>query len=183
MSPLFRQMAIVTACLVGAVAISTAAQSDGKTQLEFSRSSVDFGIVCSDVKKSVAFYRDIVGLRAIEGFDVPAELATDAGLADGHGVHIHVLVCEDSPTATRIKLMQFGDAPGAKPKNDFIHSSLGLSYTTFWVADMNASLARLKSADVGTLAKSPVELSGGMFLAVIRDPDGNFVELVGPKKD
>ncbi len=180
MSPLSRQLVIVAICLGGAVAVSVAAQSDGKPAVKFSRASVDFGIVCSDVEKSVAFYRDIVGLREIEGFDVPAELASDAGLADGHGIHVHVLVCDDSLSATRIKLMQFDDAPGVKPKNDFIHSSLGLSYTTFWVADMKASLDRLKSAGVGTLAKSPVELSGGLRLTVVRDPDGNFVELVGP---
>ena len=180
MSPLSRQLVIVAICLGGAVAASTAAQSDGEPEVKFSRSSVDFGIVCSDVKKSVAFYRDVVGLREIKGFDVPAELASDAGLADSHGVHIHVLVCDETPDATRIKLMQFEDAPGAKPKNDFIHSSLGLSYTTFWVADMKAALDRLKSAGVGTLAKSPVELAGGLRLTVVRDPDGNFVELVGP---
>ncbi len=59
---------------------------------------------------------------------------------------------------------------------------LGYSYITIWVNDQTAALARLKKLDVAPIAKGPVGLSGGLFLTVVRDPDGNFVELVGPRK-
>ena len=48
-------------------------------------------------------------------------------------------------------------------------------------------MARLKKAGVKTAAKSPVELpkslAAGVFLTVVKDPDGNIVELVGPKAE
>jgi catechol 2,3-dioxygenase-like lactoylglutathione lyase family enzyme len=63
---------------------------------------------------------------------------------------------------------------------------LGFSYLTIVVNDTNAALARLKKAGVKPIAKTPVELpknlAPGVFLTVVRDPDGNLVELVGPKK-
>lgn len=150
--------------------------------VEFSRGAIDFGIVCSDVKKSVAFYKDVVGMKEIDGFDVPASLAADAGLVDNHDLHVHVLVTQEASSSTRLKLMQIKEAPGKKVDHEFIHSSLGMSYSTIWVTDIDASLARAAAGNVKPLAKGPVALPNGMFLAVIRDPDGNLVELVGPKR-
>ncbi len=150
--------------------------------VEFTRGAIDFGIVCSDVKKSVAFYKNVVGMKEIDGFDVPARLAADAGLVDNHDLHVHVLVTQESSNATRLKLMQIKDAPGKKVDHEFIHSSLGMSYSTIWVSDIEVSLARAAAGNVKPLAKGPVALPNGLFLAVIRDPDGNFVELVGPKR-
>ena len=151
--------------------------------IEFSRGAIDFGIVCSDVEKSVAFYRDVVGMQEIEGFDVPASLGADAGLVDSHPLHVHVMVTQQSSDASRLKLMQIEKAPGKKVDHEFIHSSLGMSYSTIWVADIDASLARAAAGGIKPLAKGPVALPNGMFLAVIRDPDGNLVELVGPKRE
>jgi lactoylglutathione lyase len=156
--------------------------AEEKAVVEFSRGTIDFGIVCSDVEKSVAFYRDVVGMKEIDGFDVPASLAADAGLVDNHDLHVHVLVTQEASSSTRLKLMQIKDAPGKKVDHAFIHSSLGMSYSTIWVTDIDASLARAAAGNVKPIAKGPVALPNGIFLAVIRDPDGNFVELVGPKR-
>ena len=156
--------------------------AEEKTIVEFSRAAIDFGIVCSDVDKSVAFYKDVVGMQEIDGFDVPASLAADAGLVDNHDLHVHVLVTQESSNATRLKLMQIKEAPGKKVDHAFIHSSLGMSYSTIWVSDIDASLTRAAASNVKPIAKGPVALPNDMFLAVIRDPDGNLVELVGPKR-
>ncbi len=156
--------------------------AEEKMVVEFSRGAIDFGIVCSDVEKSVAFYKHVVGMKEIEGFDVPGSLAADAGLVDNHDLHVHVLVTQESSNATRLKLMQIKEAPGKKVDHEFIHSALGMSYSTIWVTDIDASLTRAAAGNVKPLAKGPVALPNGMFLAVIRDPDGNLVELVGPKR-
>jgi len=156
--------------------------AEEKTVVEFSRGAIDFGIVCSDVGKSVAFYKHVVGMKEIDGFDVPASLAADAGLVDNHDLHVHVLVTQEASSSTRLKLMQVKDAPGKKVDHEFIHSSLGMSYSTIWVSDIDASLSRAAAGNVKPLAKGPVALPNGIFLAVIRDPDGNLVELVGPRR-
>jgi len=159
---------------------SVTAQEAG-SGVKFARGKIDFGIVCSDIEKSVAFYRDAIGMREQEGFNVPAELATNAGLTDDQPLSIHVLVTKEAPNATRLKLMEVEDASPNEVDHSFIHSSLGMSYSTIWVSDIDASLTNAAEHGVKPLADGPVALSGGMFLAVVRDPDGNLVELVGPK--
>ena len=51
---------------------------------------------------------------------------------------------------------------------------------------MAAATKRLEANGVKPLAKGPVPLPEGfpegVFLTVVKDPDGNFVELVGPSK-
>jgi lactoylglutathione lyase len=172
---------IATASGLTFLATNRSTVADETSTVEFTRGAIDFGIVCSDVKKSVAFYKDVVGMKEIEGFDVPASLAADAGLVDNHDLHVHVLVTQEAASSSRLKLMQIKEAPGKKVDHEFIHSSLGMSYSTIWVTDIDASLARAAVGNVKPIAKGPVALPNGMFLAVIRDPDGNFVELVGPK--
>ena len=53
------------------------------------------------------------------------------------------------------------------------------------VADIDAAVSRLKAIGVEPLAQSPVQLpeslGPGLSLLCVRDPDGNIVELVGPK--
>ena len=83
---------------------------------------------------------------------------------------------------TKFKLMAFPEAPGKMQDQKFIHSSIGVSYLTLYVTDMNKSVARLKEAKVQLLGKTPTDLGGGNFITVFRDPDGNFIELIGPKK-
>lgn len=47
---------------------------------------------------------------------------------------------------------------------------------------MNRALERLKRAGVPLLGDTPVDLGGGSWLAAVKDPDGNFIELIGPKQ-
>jgi hypothetical protein len=51
---------------------------------------------------------------------------------------------------------------------------------------MTSAVARLKKAGVKLLGKCPLALpqtlNSESYVTVFRDPDGNFVEFVGPKK-
>lgn len=155
-------------------------------QPEFARQTVDLGIVVSDLDQSTEFYTKAIGFQETGGFGVPADFATDAGLTNGVPLEVAVLTLGDEETATRLKLMQVADVESKTGDNRFIHSQLGFSYLTIMVVDTEAALARLKAMDVKPVAKGPVELpeslATGVFLTVVRDPDGNLVELVGPKK-
>jgi len=154
---------------------------------DFTSTTVDIGIVVSDIDKSVAFYKDALGFKEIGGFKVPANLGGDAGLSDYKPFQVHVLVLGEGPTATKVKLMQFPDAPGAKPNNEFIHSSVGMRYLTLPVANTEAAVARAAKAGVKPIAKGPVPLPEGfpkgVYLTCVRDPDGNLIEFVGPNKE
>ena len=153
----------------------------------FTRSTIDLGCVVSDLEKSVRFYTEGIGFKELKGFEVPAALATDAGLTGGKPLAIRVLVLGEGESATKLKLMQVAGTTPRTGDNEFIHSHTGFRYLSIFVADTDAALARLAKLGVKPIAKSPVALPAslapaGTHLTCVRDPDGNIVELIGPRK-
>ena len=152
----------------------------------FPRTTIDLGTVVSDVEKSVRFYVDGIGFRELPGFTVPADVAAGAGLTDGKPLNVRVLVLGEGDSATKLKLMSVAGTTPRTGDNEFIHSHTGFRYLTIIVDDTNAALARLAKIGVKPLAQSPVAIpetiAKGLFLTCVRDPDGNIVELIAPKK-
>ena len=151
----------------------------------FARTTIDLGMIVSDIDKSVAFYTQAVGLKEVSGFQATGQFTGDAGLTDNQPANVRVLVLGDAPTATRLKLMAMPATDPKRGATKFIHSEFGFRYITIRVKDMTSAVARLEKAGVKPLGKCPLALpktsSVESYLAVFRDPDGNFVELVGPK--
>jgi lactoylglutathione lyase len=160
--------------------------SAGAAESEFSSTTIDLGVVTTDVAKSVKFYTEAIGFKEVKGFSVEADYAKEVGLTDGHRLDIRVLVLGDDPKATKLKLMSLPGVTSKRKDQQHIHSTLGYSYITVHITDTTAALERLKKAGVKPIAKTPLpvpkEIAEGIYLTIVRDPDGNFVELVGPKK-
>ena len=96
-----------------------------------------------------------------------------------------MLVLGKDETATKLKIMQVkGQKPSRVIKQKFIHTATGFSYLTIFVTDVDAVLERAKKAGLKPYAKSPQRLPEGLpqdvCLLMLKDPDGNFVEIVGP---
>ena len=157
--------------------VGTTAQDES----EFSKPTIDIGCVVSDIDASVKVYTEVVGFKQAAGFKVDAEYATKVGLTDSKPLDVKVLVLGEGEGVTSLKLMQV-DAESATAANEHIHSTLGFSYITVHVASTKEALKRLKAANVETVAESPLPIPGAeqVTLTVLRDPDGNLVELVGP---
>jgi catechol 2,3-dioxygenase-like lactoylglutathione lyase family enzyme len=172
---------LLTIILVIASAYAFAAEP-----VAFPRTTIDVGCVVTDLEKSVRFYTEGIGFREAKRFDVSGEIASDAGLTDLRPLSVRVLVLGDDATATKLKLMQVAGTLPRTGDNDFVHSHTGFRYLTILVEDTDAALARLKTIGVEPIGKGPValpdELAPGMFLTCVRDPDGNVVELLGPRK-
>jgi catechol 2,3-dioxygenase-like lactoylglutathione lyase family enzyme len=161
------------------------AAADKPAASEFASTTIDLGVVTQDVEKSVKFYTDVIGFKEAKGFSVPGDFCKDAGLTDSKPLNVRVLVLGEGASATKLKLMQVAEVSPKASDNQYIHSQFGFRYLTIFVTDMNKSLDRAKAAGVPLVAKSPVGLPKGfpegVYLTLIRDPDGNLVELVGPK--
>ncbi len=168
--------------IVGGGWLASHAANDSRS--DFARSTIDIGVVVSDLDRAVKFYTEAIGFKEIQGFSVDADFCTDAGLTDHKRLDIRVLVLGDEASATRLKLMQVPGAGTKKSDNSFIHAQLGYSYLTIYVADGNRALERLGRAGVRPIGKSPVplpaDITPGLALTVVRDPDGNLIELIGP---
>jgi catechol 2,3-dioxygenase-like lactoylglutathione lyase family enzyme len=173
----------LAACLLTAAETAAAKAEEAKSQ--FSTTTIDLGMVVGDLARSVKFYTDVIGFKEIAPFSVAGPIGADVGLTDGRPLSIRVLVLGDTDTATRLKLMSFPDAKVKPDDNTYIHSQLGFRYLTIYVADKAATLARLKKAGVKPLAKGtipiPADIAPGLALTVVRDPDGNLIELISPQ--
>jgi len=117
---------------------------------------------------------------------VPGDFAKESGLTDSKILNIKFLTLggADGEEATKLKLMQV-EGSGGQADQTHIDSTLGFSYITVFVKSTDAALARLKKAGVKPIARGPATLPASLdpslALTIVRDPDGNFVELVGPK--
>jgi lactoylglutathione lyase len=156
-----------------------------KAAKEFASTTIDLGVVVGDVDKSVGFYKEAIGFQEQKGFSVPGDFCADAGLTSGKALEIRVLALGDDKTATKLKLMTVPGAGTKKGDPEYVHSQYGYRYITLHITDMDAAMERLNKAGVKPLGKAPVPLPKGLpegvFLTCVRDPDGNIVELVGPK--
>ncbi len=156
---------------------SAAADSSG----EFSKGVIDIGIVVRDANRTAAFLTNAIGFTEVKGFSVTPELGKKIGLIDGYPVDVRMFTLTEGDQATRVKVLSFPQTNAKPADQKFIHSTLGIRYLTLYVKDMNRTLERLKSAKVRLLGETPLELGQGNFIAVVQDPDGNFIELIGPK--
>jgi len=178
-----KSLSIVTSALL-ALSLPSFADHHAKGESEFATKTIDLGCVVKDIDASVKFYTEAIGFKVAGGFKVPGDFAKKSGLTNSKPLDIKVLTLGEGEGTTKLKLMQVEDS-GGKYKNKHIDSKLGFSYITIAVKSTDTALARLAKAGVKPIAKGPVtlpdDLDPSKALTIVRDPDGNFVELVGPK--
>ncbi len=171
--------------LAAFLVLLNAAFAQEESQELYANGVIDLGIVVRDLERSAKFYTEVVGLKEVNGFKVPGKVTGNFGLTDNQDVTARVFVALDAggKASSKIKMMAFPKAQGKAPDQKYIHSTLGVSYLTLFVTDMDAMMARLKKAGVKTLGKTPASIGGSNLLTVFRDPDGNFIELIGPSRE
>lgn len=122
------------------------------------RQAIDVGIVVSDIDRSLAFYQTILGLEKVEEIEV------------WFG-RFHRLRFGES----FIKLVDPLEPPATnRPK---IEDQTGIRYLTFPVRNIDEICATCEQAGV-PFEKHKFELRPGVFIAMVRDPDGTIVEFV-----
>lgn len=166
-----------TAIIVFAV-MCVSAQNQ-PTKSEFSNPTIFVGSVVTDLEKSVDFYTNIIGMKKTGSFSVDAEKAKDLGLTNGKKIDVTVLKLEDSPQANEWKLMSFGTKPGHK-KPAYLDDDTGMQYITILVNHLGPIMQRIEKNNIKILSGKPSKLADERFFILIQDPDGTFIELIGP---
>lgn len=166
---------LAAAGLVAAMPTARAAET------EASKPIIDIGIVVKDSGRTAQFLTNVAGFKEVRGFPVSADLGRKIGLIDGHATQVRVFAFEETDQATRLKVLSFPNAPGKQPDQAYIHSTLGIRYLTLYVKDVNRVLDRARKAGVAALGETPVDLGTGTWLLALKDPDGNFIEFIGPR--
>lgn len=143
---------------------------------------IDIGVVVTDAEKSVKFYTEALGFKELPGFEVPGDFSKDAGLTAGAALKVRVLALSTGEGATKLKIVEVVGTKIPKAATEVFESQTGFRYITIHVADTTAAVERLTKAGVKPFAKTPIGIPNDLMLTCVRDPDGNIVELVGPKK-
>jgi catechol 2,3-dioxygenase-like lactoylglutathione lyase family enzyme len=125
-----------------------------------SKDSIDLGIIVTDEKAALGFYRDGLGLEWEGELPLP-------------GGRMYRLKCG----TTVIKLLKLERTPEAKPASGGPMRGLGYRYFTISVPDIRGLMAQLEAK--GIRATVPVtEFRPGVTIAMVPDPDGNTVEFL-----
>jgi lactoylglutathione lyase len=110
-----------------------------------------------DLDRSIAFYRDRLGLKLTRRVEIKENNAEIAFMED--------------PDGSAIELTHWRDKKQLVEGDNFDHIAFG-------VKDMDATIETLRSHGT-TIAMEPFKLSGGVRqIAFIKDPDGNWLELI-----
>lgn len=129
--------------------------------VSLTKDSIDLGIVTNDAAASIAFYRDLLGFEDLGEFPMP-------------GGTMQRLVCGTST----IKIVSMKRPPAASAPPGGIGGATGCRYWTISVSNLAEIVAACEAA--GTTIPVPItELRPGVTIAIVEDPDGNWVEFLG----
>lgn len=146
---------------------------------EFPMGSIQIGVICSDLQKSIDFYTKVIGMTKTGGFSVDEAFSAKSGLTGGVPFDVTVLKLKDQPEAAEWKLMSF-NKESAHPNQKYILDDVGMQYITIFVKSMKPFLERINNHNVTLLEETPTFLEDGRQFVLVQDPDGNFIELIGP---
>jgi predicted enzyme related to lactoylglutathione lyase len=119
----------------------------------------EVGLVSAD-RGLVDFYAEV--------FQVEELPASDSSVGTVHRLQF--------PGGAALKVMVPNVAPAAAAPAPFF-AVTGLRYLTIGTPDLDGVIARATSRG-GRVQHGPLELGGGVRLAVLVDPDGNTIEVV-----
>lgn len=160
-------------CLMGQ---SLSAQNDSTL---YASGTISVGVVVTKMKKSLAFYTEALGMVQTGGFTVDREAGRKTGLTGGKPFDVVVLKTVDEPNATEWKLMSFKNK-AQHPKQKHIQDDTGMQYITLYVKSLDPFIPRLKKNKVKMLGKTPTQIPDGRYFILVQDPDGTFIEIIGP---
>ena len=129
--------------------------------IELAKDSIDLGIVVTDIDASLAFYRDTLGLTAVGEMPLPG------------GGAMHRLMCGTS----LIKLVVPAATPPAVAPLGGIQGATGYRYWTISVSNIEDLVAECGAAGYA-IAVPVTVLRPGVTIAIVEDPDRNWVEFV-----
>lgn len=136
-----------------------------------------FAISCSDADRSLAFYRDLFGLRLVSDREVPAggfvEQVTGVPAARVRIVHL-------SGHGVNLELLEFSEPRGEARARGLEHA--GSAHLCFTTDDLDSTCRWLKEQGVTPRSPGPVTVVGGPNDGgkglYVDDPDGNGVEVI-----
>ena len=129
--------------------------------VQLSKQSIDLGIVTTNGAAMLPFYRDVLGFKYLREMPMPG----------GSGI-MHQMLCGES----MIKLVVLDKVP-AQGVPGGIQAATGYRYWTITVSNL-AEMVQLCADKGHKVVMKERELRPGVKIAIVEDPDGNWVEFL-----
>ncbi len=129
--------------------------------MEIQKQAIDIGIITNNLDQMLGFYRDTLGLEVEAVIDMPGGGVMHRFKA-GQSI-VKVIETDPQPAVTA--------APGG------IRGATGYRYWTLHVNDIAGIVESMQSEGVEIVV--PIKtIREGVTIAIVADPDGNWVELL-----
>jgi catechol 2,3-dioxygenase-like lactoylglutathione lyase family enzyme len=143
--------------------------------VEFGKPGIDMGIVTGQGDAMLAFYRDVVGLEPEYSVPLPGGGVMHRLLA---GASIFKIMCPD--VAPSVGVRTTAPAEPTRTIPDLVGETnkvRGFRFISIWVPDIDD--AYRKAEEAGSAVVYPaLDARPGVKVAVVEDPDGNWIEFV-----
>ncbi len=142
----------------------------------------NFSHIVADIDRSLAFYRDVIGLEVAQprGEFSPNPAIMNLGNTPGAQSRIATLRVPGSQLG--VELIEYKDIDRQPVRPRF--QDPGAANLILTVRDVTAIVARVKGSAgrIQTLSGVPAVIPSGAQVVFVQDPDGFFVELAQPAK-
>jgi len=132
--------------------------------VELTKNAIDLAIVTQNPDAALKFYRDTLGFAHEGNWDMPG----------GH--KMYRLICGESI----IKIVRLKTAPPAQAPSGGMLGSTGYRWWTMSVSNLTSVLEDCRKGGY-TIVVPETDIAPGARIAIVEDPDGNWVELLSGK--
>jgi predicted enzyme related to lactoylglutathione lyase len=129
--------------------------------IEIKKPAIDIGIVANNIDAMMGFYRDTLSLEFEATIPMPG------------GGKMNRFKVGDSV----IKVIELDPKPSVEAATGGIRGATGYRYWTISVGNLNACVVKAEAAGSKIVVPAK-EVRPGVTIAIIADPDGNWVELL-----
>jgi glyoxylase I family protein len=138
------------------------------------------GITVSNLERSLAFWRDVLGFELSHRAHQTGELAAEITGVPGAEISLAVL---KAPGGHKIELLQYIAPADRKQHVDLRPCDVGSVHVALTVDDLDAVLETIAASDWKAGRKPQTLRSGpntGKRVIYVRDPDGTTIEFMQP---
>jgi len=139
------------------------------------------GITVSNLERSLAFWRDVLGFELSHTAHQKGELAQEITGVEGAELKLAVL---KAPGDHKIELLEYL-APADRKRANLRPCEVGFVHVALLVDDLDVVLERIATSDWKAAGKPQRLQSGpnaGKRVAYVRDPDGTTIEFMEPPR-
>lgn len=136
------------------------------------------GITVSNLERSLAFWRDVLGFEFSHQTHQSSELASE--ITGVPGVEISLAVLK-APGGHKIELLEYHQPNDRKLENDLRPCDLGHVHVALTLDDLDAVMKTIAASGWSAAGKPQTLQSGpnaGKRVVYVRDPDGITIELM-----